>query len=163
MIPSWPSLAAAGLAGGLVASCAASHPAPLLVNESASLPRGIYVRTGAPVAPGRLVTLAPPPAARAYLAGLGVAPNARLLKRVAAVGGAQVCSVDGRLTWPRGEAVALRRDRRGRALPAWQGCRRLAADALLVMGDTPTSFDSRYFGPVRLADVEGVYREGWRW
>ena len=134
-----------------------------MVNESASLPRGVYRHTAQPVARGRVVMLAPPLIASAYLAGLGAGPGARLLKRVAAAGGETACVQGDRLSWPHGAVVALSRDRRGRQLPLWRGCRRLAADELLVVGDTPTSFDSRYFGPVRTAAVEGVYREVWRW
>lgn len=55
------------------------------------------------------------------------------------------------------------RDRRGASLPAWRGCRTLAADELLLLGDTATSFDGRYFGPVRRAEVEGIYREVLQW
>lgn len=34
----------------------------------------------------------------------------------------------------------------------------LAVDEVFLMGDTPDSFDSRYFGPVNTADIEGVWR-----
>jgi len=39
----------------------------------------------------------------------------------------------------------------------------LRTDELFVLGDTPGSFDSRYFGPIRRAQVEGVYRETLTW
>ena len=55
------------------------------------------------------------------------------------------------------------RDRTGVALPAWRGCRRLAPDERLLLGDTPASLDSRYFGPVRIAQIEGFYRETLTW
>jgi type IV secretory pathway protease TraF len=86
-----------------------------------------------------------------------------LLKRIAAVGGDQVCRTSDALQWANRSALALPRDRRGWALPSWSGCRRLAGDELLVMGDTPTSFDSRYFGPVRRSSLAGVYVEALRW
>lgn len=159
-----PAFVALGLAGLLgLAAASAARPAPLLINESHSLARGLYVRTGAAPAAGRIVAFRPPPAAQRYLHTLGAGPNARLLKRVAASGGEHVCAGPTRLVWPRGAVTRLTRDRRGARLPAWVGCRRLAADELLVLGDTPTSFDSRYFGPVRAAAVEGVYREALRW
>jgi conjugative transfer signal peptidase TraF len=152
----------AGLAAG-VPLLPQQRPPPFVVNESGSVPRGLYRRTSEPVATGRLVTLALPPNARSYLAPLGAGSDARLLKRVAAVGGETVCSRDGRIDWDRGAVAVLRRDRHGRPLPAWRGCRRLAPDELFVVGDTPTSFDSRYFGPVRTNAVDGVYWEVWRW
>lgn len=138
-------------------------PAPWLVNETPSLPRGVYLRTTAAPAPGAIVTLAPPAPARPYLAGLGASPEARLLKRVTVGPGDIVCRTGSRLSWSGGEVVALPRDRRGSALPRWRGCRRLARDEFVVLGDTPTSFDSRYFGPIRRAAIEGVYVEAWRW
>ena len=52
---------------------------------------------------------------------------------------------------------------RGAALPAWRECRILAPDEVFLLGDTPGSFDSRYFGPVRRSDVVGVYREVLTW
>jgi type IV secretory pathway protease TraF len=157
------SLIAAGLAPCALAGLPRATPAPWLINETPSLPRGLYLRSPAPPAPGTVVAVAPPHAVRAYLESLGAPANARLLKRVAAGPGETVCREGGRLTWPRGGVVALDHDRRGRALPAWRGCRRLAADERLVLGDSAASFDSRYFGPVRLAAVEGVYKEAWRW
>lgn len=39
----------------------------------------------------------------------------------------------------------------------------LAPDERLLLGDTPDSLDSRYFGPVATARIEGVYREAWTW
>ncbi|MFG0548049.1 S26 family signal peptidase [Pseudomonas sp. YQ_6] len=46
-------------------------------------------------------------------------------------------------------ARLLRRDRQGRALPAWHTYRRLVGDELLLLSSTnPKSFGSRYFGPL---------------
>lgn len=136
---------------------------PLLVNETASLPRGVYRRTDEPIDRGAIVALRPPLEARGYLAELGAPPRARLLKRVVATRGELVCRSGRLVTWPRGVVTALTRDRLGRPLLEWSGCRRLASDQILVLGDSAPSFDSRYFGPVRTAAVEGVYREVWRW
>lgn len=138
-------------------------PAPWLVNETPSLPRGVYLRTAAAPAAGAIVAVAPPASAHPYLAGLGASARARLLKRVAAGPGEVICREGQRLSWSRGEVAALFRDRRGIALPGWRGCRRLGRDEFMVLGDTPTSFDSRYFGPIRRAAIEGVYVEAWRW
>ena len=154
-------LVAAAAAVGLAGSGGPS-PRPWLVNETPSLPRGLYLRTSQPAA-GAIVAVAPPAAAQPYLARLGVPTDARLLKRVAAGSGDTVCRDAHQLIWPRGQAAVLPRDRRGRALPTWRGCRRLGPGELIVVGDSAASFDSRYFGPVRLEAVEGVYREAWRW
>ena len=34
---------------------------------------------------------------------------------------------------------------------------------IFVGSSAPNGFDSRYFGPVRLAAIDGVYKEAWRW
>lgn len=153
---------AAGLLG--LAACVAAAPDLLLVNESASLPKGLYRRTAFTTpGPGDVVALAPPPDARGYLMLLGAPPDARLLKRVVAAGGQRVCASDG---WVRleGAALAVRReDRRGVVLPAWTACRVLDDQEIFVAGDTAESFDSRYFGPVRLSAVSGVYQEVLTW
>lgn len=142
---------------------AAAPGAWILVNESPSVPTGLYVRSRSPLQVGAIVAVRPPPAARAYLTALGAGPDARLLKRVAAMAEARVCRRGDVLAWPRGTARVRRHDRLGRPLPAWRGCRLLAADEVLVMGDTPTSFDGRYFGPVNTHDIDGVYAEVVRW
>jgi type IV secretory pathway protease TraF len=154
----------ATLAAALPAASTRTPP-PLLVNESVSVPRGLYRLSGASTLDvGDLVAVRPPAGpARSYLNSLGAPPDQALLKRVAARGGERVCSGGGRLRTPRRRVSVPTRDRRGAPLPAWQGCRTLAADELLVLGDTPTSFDGRYFGPVRRADVQGRYREVLRW
>ncbi len=147
----------------ILAGAAGLMRPPWLVNETPSLPRGLYMRMPRPATAGSIVTVAPPAAAQSYLANLGAPANARLLKRVAAGPGETVCRDQRRLSWARGHVAVLPWDRRGRPLPTWRGCRRLAPDEFIVVGDSAASFDSRYFGPVRLAAVEGVYREVWRW
>lgn len=153
-------------AAGLLAlgGVATPGPAPLLVNESPSLPRGLYVRAaGAPTDRGAVVALRQPPEVRPYLARLGMPAEVRLIKRVAATGGDTVCS-DGRwLIAPMRMVRIHARDRAGAALPAWRGCRRLGPDERLLLGDTPASLDSRYFGPVSRDRIEGVYRELLTW
>ena len=51
---------------------------------------------------------------------------------------------------------ALDRDRLGRPLPVWQGCRRIADGAIFLMNpDVRDSLDGRYFGPLPAASVIG--------
>ncbi|MFN3511856.1 MAG: S26 family signal peptidase [Phenylobacterium sp.] len=162
-----PIACAAALAvlAGLAAAATSGGAPRLLVNESRSVPRGLYLRRD-DLTPerGRLVAVRQPagPAA-AYLRGLGVPSDMRLLKRVAAVPGDAVCAWAGALVTPKGAVPAPGRDRRGAPLPSWRGCRHLGAGELLVLGDTPRSFDSRFFGPLRLEQVDGVYVEVLRW
>lgn len=157
---------AVAVAAGLTGLSLIAHVMPplALLNETPSLPKGIYLRSfDQTPRRGAVIAVQPPPVARRYLASLGMPASVPLLKRIAAVGGEQVCRTGEGLRWSGRMAMARPRDRRGSPLPAWAGCRRLGADELLVMGDTPTSFDSRYFGPVRRSSLAGVYVEALRW
>jgi conjugative transfer signal peptidase TraF len=152
---------AAMLAGiCLTAGPALVAPVPRLVwNASASLPMGLYrVHTVDHLAVGDIV-LAPAPAAlvplfavRAYLPA-----GVPLLKRVAALPGSTVCR-DGLRILIDGIAAgrALERDRLGRTLPVWQGCRLLGGSEVFLMNrGVPDSLDGRYFGPVPVASIVG--------
>lgn len=137
---------------------------PVLINESPSLPQGLYWRAwGATPTVGSVVAIAQPPRVRAYLSGLGLPGEVLLIKRVAATGSDDVCIAGQTLRTPSGRYAVRDRDRIGRALPVWSGCRRLDPGELFLLGDTETSFDSRYFGPVDRADVLGVYTKGPTW
>lgn len=173
MRPPRPRLAAAGplaALAGLAALAALSRlgaapgGAPLaLVNESRSLPRGLYLRVPGPVEPGSVVAVPAPSSARSYLASLGAPAEARLLKRVAAAGETLACGEAGAVRLAALSAPVRARDRRGAPLPAWRGCRRLAADELFLLGDSAASFDSRYFGPVPRRAALGPYRRVLAW
>lgn len=124
---------------------------------------GYLRQPGGAVESGAMVALPQPPIARRYLGALGMPDEVLLIKRVAAVGGDQVCRVGAVVRTPDRVVPVLDQDRRGMDLPGWTGCRRLAPDELFLLGDTPGSFDSRYFGPVRTRDLEGVFRETLTW
>ena len=152
---------AAALTLGILSQ--ASAP-PVLINESPSLPRGLYWRDwGAAPGIGSVVAVRQPGSGRAYLSRLGMPEEILLIKRVAAAGPDRVCLTNETLRLPSGRVAVLARDRRGHALPVWSGCRRLADGELFLLGDTVTSFDSRHFGPVDRAAIAGVYREGPTW
>lgn len=153
------------VAGALAVGILSQALAPqLLVNESPSLPRGVYWRVwGAQPQVGSVVAVPQPGSARAYLSGLGMPDETLLIKRVVAAGSDPVCLVNGTLRFPSGRVPVLGTDRRGEPLPVWSGCRRLADDELFLLGDTDSSFDSRYFGPIDAAAIAGVYREGPTW
>lgn len=131
----------------------------LVWNASPSVPTGLYrIAPGTKPRVGELVALRPSPALARFMAERQyVEAGVLLVKPVAAMAGARVCrqgtdvTIDGRRV-----ATALQRDRRGRPLPFWQGCRRLGADQLFLIAPTrPDSFDSRYFGAVDRSGVVG--------
>lgn len=142
------------------AAIAVTDPLPRLVwNASASAPIGLYrIQPDREPPLGTLVAVAPPQRLGRWMAVRGyLGENVPLLKHVAAKAGQRVCrignvvSVDGRLV-----AVARTRDRLGRPLPVWRGCRTLGADKLLLLNPAHAdSLDGRYFGPLPTATVLG--------
>lgn len=152
---------AAMAVGACSALAAAGHPksAPQLIwNTTASAPEGLYaLRPGGRPGVGDWVAAAPPPKLAAWLDARGYLPaGALLIKQVAATAPSLVCrgsgsiSIDGRA---RARAVAA--DRRGRALPSWRGCRRLAGGELFLLNPAEGSLDSRYFGPLPSSAIRG--------
>lgn len=136
---------------------------PILYNHSPSLPVGLYVRTNGPVERGAIVTVRASDVAPGYAALRDFdGPGDRFIKRIAAAQGDVVCAAEDVITI-NARTVAHRAavDSSGRALPRWTGCQEVSAEELLLLGDTPDSFDGRYFGLVQRSDVEGVWRQMW--
>ncbi|WP_088347341.1 S26 family signal peptidase [Rhodomicrobium vannielii] len=119
-----------------------------ILNLSQSVPVGFYRFEGRDLERGDLVVirLGQPwhdlARSRGYLLS-----KAWLIKPVAALAGDRVCrleqviTVNGRLS-----AVAQPADEKGRSLPKWDGCRKLAQDEMFLLSNVEGSFDGRYFG-----------------
>ena len=153
------ALAASGFAIVFVA-IAAVHPLPrLLWNASASAPLGLYrIQPERDPPIGALVAVAPPaPLARWMAARDYLGDGVPLVKHVAAKAGQRICRSGGVVSVDaRPVAIARDRDRRGRPLPVWQGCRTLGAHELLLLNAAvPDSLDGRYFGALSAAAVLG--------
>jgi conjugative transfer signal peptidase TraF len=152
-------IVAGAAAAATILSLAVSMPTVLVWNASASAPRGLYQ-----VAPARrlevpdLVLVAPPERIAKFLDDGGYLPRGTpMLKRVAALPGQKVCRFRWAVTVD-GVAFgdALRRDRMGRALPAWRGCRRVGAQQIFLMNfNVRDSLDGRYFGLMPRSAVVG--------
>jgi conjugative transfer signal peptidase TraF len=130
----------------------------ILYNATPSMPIGLYVKRAAPVAPGAVVTVLARDVAADYAAARGFAdPSDRFLKRVVAVGGDLVCARGGVVMI--NDAVQAQRRIRLEApyFPYWSECRRLAAQEVFLLGDSPDSFDGRYWGPTPRAAIEDVW------
>ncbi|OWJ64626.1 S26 family signal peptidase [Inquilinus limosus] len=149
------------LAGiGLIAVPALVSPIPRLVwNASASLPVGLYrVRAVDHLAVGDIVLARAPTALVPLFAERGYLPEGvPLLKRIAALPGRIVCRAGLQITVDGTFAGQVReRDRAGRMLPVWQGCRKLGSGQIFLMNrDVPDSLDGRYFGPVPTSSIIG--------
>jgi conjugative transfer signal peptidase TraF len=143
-----------------------AKPMPRFVwNASESVPIGLYsVEPVDQLAVTNLVVAAPPQPLAAFLAERGYLPlGVPLIKRILALSGQSVCrsefavSIDGIEM-----GVALTHDRRGRALPVWQGCRAIAQGEVFLMNwDEPASLDGRYFGPIPLSAIVGRAEPLW--
>ena len=148
---------AAALGAGLAVLV---HPAPKWIwNASASVPIGLYaVHPAGPLHVGELLVVVPPEPLAAFLAERRYLPKGvPLLKHVLALPGHRVCRT-GRLIAIDGKAVAeaLESDRRGRALPAWRGCRVVAAGEVFLMNRrSADSLDGRYFGALTETTIIG--------
>ena len=85
------------------------------------------------------------------------------LKPVAAMAGDVVC-VDTQGLWVRGQwygpVVAAAA---GRRLPHLEGCQTIRAGEVFVASREARSLDSRYYGPVQVAQVTHVATPAWTW
>lgn len=142
------------------------RPAPRLIwNASASVPVGLYAaRPVTALKRGDLVAAAPlEPLARMMAERRYLPLRTPMLKHVAATSGQRICRV-GLYILVDGERVARARsrDRIGRPMPVWQGCRTLAADEVLLLNPAAeASFDGRYFGPVSTRSIRAVLSPLW--
>ena len=128
-------------------------------NASQSVPVGLYrLQKVGQMVVRDLVAVRPPEALATFLALNGYLPNGLpMLKRVLALPGQTVCRTGLAIVVDSLEIGQARdRDRRGRPLPVWQGCRILRADEIFVMNwQSADSFDGRYFGPIPASAVMG--------
>ena len=143
-------------------------PPPLILNLSASLPRGLYfVRHVPTLERGMLVLVQPDKALENLLVTRGYLPaGVPLLKPVVALTGDWVCVEDTEVS-VNGAVLATNVadvDSEGRLLPQWGECRVLAADEVFLLSThSEQSFDSRYFGPVASQSIVGTATLLWSW
>ena len=162
----------AGVAVGVGLVMGGSYAGGLRCNLTPSMPMGVWrvQSSHGPVRRGDVVTLCPEPAAaslgrsRGYLAG-GECPGdvELMIKTVMAAPGDQVDASPGGVAVNGAvipDSAPLPRDDRGRAIdPVDQGCYRVGPSEVWVIGGSdPRSYDSRYFGPVPIANLRGQAR-----
>ncbi len=155
LAPLAAALAGIAMAGaGLVLQ----HNDLLIWNRTGSAPIGLYRLSQAPLAPGRLVALSAESKAATWAFNRGyIGENWPLLKRVAALPGAEICRdnleifVDGKHV-----ATALGADQVGQKMPVWRGCITLRENEIFLLNENPRSLDGRYFGATDINDVDGV-------
>ena len=143
----------------------------LLYNPSLSAPVGWYrVTPSETFSVGDHVAAWLPAEAETLAASRGYLPkHTPVIKMVAAGPGDRYCIENGYILFDkRAPLRILSSDGQKRALPAMtDGCRRLSAGECMLISDrVATSFDSRYFGPVREDRIIGHaeylgHVEGW--
>jgi len=131
----------------------------VLYNPSQSLPAGFYLRVSQEPERGAIVTVRARDVAADYAELRAFTDDAdRFLKRIAAAQGDVVCATGDQIIAARQTFTRLSHDRYGTALPHWEGCQRLGPGEVFLLGDTPDSFDGRYWGPTPIDQIEGVWR-----
>lgn len=150
---------------GLALTAFIDMPKKLVWNASASIPLGLYTITPIDhLKLGDRVAVDPPEAIASFLAERGYLPRGiPLLKTVAALSGQRVCRIGSKIIID-GIAIdeARERDRLGRELPVWQGCRNIGADEIFLMNAAVAdSFDGRYFGPIAATAIIGKAHPLW--
>lgn len=154
------------VAAAAVASTLGTKPSPRLVwNASDSVPIGLYA-----VRPVRrvittdlVVAYAPEPLATSLAQGGYLPHGIPMIKRVLGVPGQTICRDGFLITVDRiPMGMARERDRWGRPLPDWQGCRVVLSDEVFLMNwDEPSSLDGRYFGPLPVSTIAGRAEPLW--
>ena len=144
---------------GIAAASTVETPPKLIWNATASAPIGFYTVVPADVVEvPELVVIAPPEPLERFMVERGyIGRDVPLLKRVLGLPGQRVCRSGATITVDNVEmGAALERDRMGRDLPVWQGCRIIRDGELFLMNwDIRDSLDGRYFGPVLASSVIG--------
>jgi type IV secretory pathway protease TraF len=158
------------LAQGLLIASAALPDAianpPIIINETISMAKGAYVRTGDAddLKRGEIIAMPMNASAQDYLGGkLGYPGDTMLIKRVAGLSGDTMCRQGVKVTIHAQAAYASRRDASGSLLPHWTGCHVLLPNEVFLLGDHASSFDSRYFGPVTKSELGGTYKAVMTW
>ncbi len=152
-------LAMSALAVAAIAAKPMFDPVPLVIwNASNSVPIDWYFVSKRQPNLGKIAVIRPTEWVEIYASARGYLPlHTPLLKPVRAIKGSIVCRF-GRYVFIDGNMVARAKylDTNHRMLPVWKGCRILQSDEIFVLGQHRDSFDSRYFGPISLAQVLGT-------
>ena len=136
-----------------------------VLNETRSVPTGLYwLDRGEQVDVGDLIWFEVPPSVAELVHERGyIPPGGKLLKRIVAAEGERWC-VHSDLSFVVAKArhgVAFLSDVHGKPLKPIDGCSIVPPGHVLVAGDHPRSFDSRYFGAIPIHSVIGEARPVW--
>ena len=156
-LPTLIVMAAATIA--ITISAIAPMPLTLVWNASVSMPIGLYAigPVEQPSVGDRVAIDVTGPLAT-FLSTRGYLPvGVPLIKPIAAITGQRICRTGRTISVDETDtAEALDRDRWGRALPTWRGCRVIAAGEVFLMNArVRDSLDGRYFGAIPISAIIG--------
>lgn len=144
---------------GIAAVSVVDMPTKLIWNATASTPIGFYtVEPVKRIEVPELVAVMPPEPLERFMVERGyIGRGVPLLKRVVGLSGQRVCRIGRSITVDGVEmGEALERDRSGRDLPVWQGCRVIGDSEIFLMNwEVRDSLDGRYFGPIPASSIIG--------
>lgn len=123
----------------------------LFFNFSHSAPKGVYIAAwDQEIRVGDYLVMTPPEITKPYLYGRQWTTAKHLLKRVAALEGEQYSISDNWIAMNDKRAFIYEIDPDNLPLPRLPAGTHIVPDSqfLLVSWDVPSSFDSRYFGPI---------------
>ncbi len=144
--------------GALGVASVVEFPSLVVWNASASAPIGLYRIERRALRLGEFALVKPEQALENFIVERGyLSEDVPLLKRVAALSGAEICR-DAEAIFIDGNHVAdaLRSDSAGRVMPVWRGCFTLSDDEIFLLNSPPNSLDGRYFGTTKIDQVIGV-------
>lgn len=155
----WTTILVTFGAVALVTSTMGEATPAYIWNASRSVPIGLYrLQPADSLMITELVAVRPLEPLATFLDLNGYLPiGVPILKRVLALPGQTVCRTGLTISVDAIEmGKALSRDRRGRPLPIWEGCRVLGQDQVFLMNwQSEDSLDGRYFGPLPTSAVIG--------
>lgn len=113
----------------------------IFLNRTASMPMGFYIKTNKDILDvGDIIVFRK--------------ENVNLIKYVAAIQGSEYCFDHEKVMWINGQPVGQKNIQKYLE-PNWEQsvCYALKSDELLVLGEHPDSYDSRYFGPIKIVQM----------
>jgi len=142
------------------------------VNNTVSIPKGVYRLVDAPVVKGEYLLIRCPEDPvieegfkRGYIAP-GLYGKRNLMKKLAAEQGDHV-TIKKSGVFVNGNRIknsrSLGHDSQGRNLKCKKISSTLQPDEIIIMGESKKSFDSRYFGALKRKQVVGVVRPVLTW